>query len=270
MKQFIKQMLIRAIPPSIVVCTLAIGSGLTPVQAIPLAFFGEDLNFTNNPNTVADDPLRPTSIPNSTRAQTAFLANLIGVSTENFENFSVGISPGNLTFGTDTATLLGSPTIHNFPTGTLNGAYPTSGNQFLLHFGSAGSFQITFSSPQAAFGFFATDVGDGGAQLIVTLSGSTTTQLTVPHTVPTGSGSALYFGVIDTDNLFTRVTFTNTKSAFDGFGFDDMTIGRLEQVQVVPEPSTLALFHLGLLSLLGYSWRCRERGIQHRLRDQQL
>lgn len=251
----------KAVLSGMVTWALAMGGALAPVQASPLTFFGEDLNFTDDPNTPADDPLRPTSLPNSTGAQTAFLAHLIGVSTENFESFPVGSTPGTLTFGADTATLSGSPTIRNVLTGTFNGTYPTSGNQFLFHFGPAGSFGITFSSPQAAFGFFATDVGDGGAQLILTLAGGATTNLTVPHTVPTGTGSALYFGVIDTGNPFTQVTFTNTNAALDGFGFDDMTIGRLEQVQVVAEPSsTFALLGLGLISLLGYSWRRRKYG----------
>ena len=56
-------------------------------------------------------------------------------------------------------------------------------------------------------------------------------ELTVPHTFPAQSGSAFYFGVIDTKRPFTQVTFTNTLSKIDGFGFDDMTIGRREQVR---------------------------------------
>jgi TolA-binding protein len=207
-----------------------------PAQAAPVTFFGEDLNSTDNPNDNLDAPLRPASLPNADAARAAFLANLVGAITENFESFAVGATtPLTLTFGADTATLFGQAGTNQIlavPTGTFNGAFPTSGNQFLLQFGPSGSFQIDFGSPQAAFGFYATDVADGGAQLNLTFShvDGSQTALNVPHAVPSGTGSAFYFGVIIADNPFIRATFSNTNSATDGFGFDDMTIARAEQV----------------------------------------
>ena len=47
-------------------------------------------------------------------------------------------------------------------------------------------------------------------------------------------GSVLFWGLIDTDNPFTSLTFGNTAAGTDFFGFDDMTIGSVEQV--VPTP----------------------------------
>lgn len=150
------------------VVVIAVVSGLSiSAQAAVITFFGEDLNFTDNPSTPADDPLRPASLPNADGARDAFLANLVGVTTENFESLAPGATtPLTLTFGADTATLLGTAHVLDVPTGIFNGTYPISGSKFLLQLGPVGSFQINFSSPQASFGFYATDVGDGAAQLM--------------------------------------------------------------------------------------------------------
>ena len=236
----------------------------TGAHTSPIIFFGEDINSSDNPSTPQDDPIRLLSMPNSTSAQSAFLSNLIGVTTEQFEGFSDGDNPTTLTFGSDTATLIGGPTIKTVTSGTFNGTYPISGDNFLFHFGPAGSFRIDFSSPQAAFGFFATDVGDGGAQLILDLvlsSGGTET-INVPHTTgsPTviTSGSVFFFGLIDTSNTFTSISFTNTNASQDGFGFDDMTIGRPENV-AISEPSSIILLIAGVVGVFTVARRSRNR-----------
>jgi hypothetical protein len=232
----------------------------------PITFFGEDLNFTDNPNDSLDNPTRPATLPNSYGARASFLANLVGVTTEDFEGFSNGQQPTSLTFGSDVATLIGNPEVLLVSTGTFNGAYPVSGDAFLFQFGPAGDFQIEFSTPQAAFGFFATDIGDGGARLVLDLlldSGSTRS-ITVPHTADAQTnmtGSAFYFGFFDTDDLFTRVTFNNTLNSSDGFGFDNMTIGRREQVDPVAAPAPLALVTMGLVLLarIRARWQSAQR-----------
>jgi PEP-CTERM motif len=63
----------------------------------------------------------------------------------------------------------------------------------------------------------------------------------------------LYFGFLVTTpgELFTGITFGNTQPGTDFFGFDDFSIGSLEQVipptAGVPEPTSLLLLGGGLL-----------------------
>ena len=92
-------------------------------------------------------------------------------------------------------------------------------------FGS-GVFQIQFGTPQAAFGFYATDIGDNGSQVTVTLvcSDDTQTNLPIPSHALYRSGSVLFFGVIDRSMPFTGVIVSNALPAGDGFGLDNMTI----------------------------------------------
>lgn len=208
---------------------------LLAAHAYGATFFGQDLNTTDNPATVADDPVRIVH-PNADSARQRFLSNLTGVSSQSFESlFDGATAPIGVTFGTTTATITGNATVRDQPVDTFNGTYPITGNKFVLSSaGGGGTLTVTFSSPQAAFGFYATDVGDGSGELTLTLNfaagGSTT--LNVPHLVPSGSGSVLYFGVIDKANPFSSVVFGNSASSVDGFGFDDFTIGNVAQVLV--------------------------------------
>ncbi|RPI39117.1 MAG: PEP-CTERM sorting domain-containing protein [Betaproteobacteria bacterium] len=147
--------------------------------------------------------------------------------------------------------MTGGGSVDTFP-GT--GQHAISGTHW-WRTGANNDFVINFDSPVAAFGFFGIDVGDVGAQLTLTLAGGGAVAIDIPHTVEPGgpgsgqNGSVIYFGYIDEANPFTSATFSNVGDFGDDFGFDDMTIGSVQQVVRVPEPPMLALLALALLGL---------------------
>lgn len=223
--------------------------GVQSASAAPTIFFGENLNPGE---TVSGDPVT---------ARDDFLDNLSGVGTENFEGFSSGATaPVNLTFpGAGDAQLTGDGEIESGPS---VGRFATSGSQY---WEVSGDFEIDFTDPVAAFGFFGTDIGDFDGQVTVDagLEGGGSTQFTINNTIDAPNGSLLYWGLIDTANPFTSLVFGNTNAGTDFFGFDDMTIGSVQQVvpdpvQTVPLPTTVALFGLGLAGL-GFARRRRSR-----------
>lgn len=196
----------------------------------PDTFFGEDLN----PNGDSGPGL--TEHPNSDAARADFYARLVnGVETENFEAQPTGATPTfQLNFGPDTATIYGTALIRD---SFYSGHYAVSGAKYLDigHDADPKSFHIDFSSPQSAFGFYVTDLGDAGAQILVTLHHATgpDTDITPPSVLDdtTAMASCLYFGVIDVDNPFDSVTISRVPAtATDGFGFDDMVIARAGSV----------------------------------------
>jgi len=223
---------------------------IVSVQAAYAAqiFFGEDINTTatgNNENAVRIPH------PNADIARNAFFSNLQGVKTETFETFAPNSIITTLNFGTDTAFLSPGLPVVNIPTGTLNGAFPISGNQTVgTNTGTSTVFRIDFSSPQKAFGFYVTDVEiPNNLSLRFLLSdGLSTIDRPVPTQAGTGgannTGSVTYFGVIDTNNPFISVSFIRNLNTDDGLALDDFTIASTSQINV-PEPSSI----LGLLSL---------------------
>jgi hypothetical protein len=211
------------------------------LQAAPSIYFGEDLNTSNAINQVPDNPTRLTTFPNASREAGRFLSRLTGVATESFESFAPNSTPTTLTFGADTAAISGSRTVLDLPTGTFNGVYPLTGNRtLLLAATSSGFFRLDFSSPQGAFGFWTTDVEASQLRITLITQSGTRTNIDPPFTLPQGSGGVAFFGAIDTQSPFVAVEFSRIGGATgDGFGFDDMTIGRVQQIH--PEPPTVGI-----------------------------
>lgn len=196
------------------------------------------------PNTIIAD-----------NARNAFFGNLVGVGTQDFEGFTAGTTvPLAIAFpGAGTAELNGGGVVREQGAGTNGvGRYPTSGTKF---WETDTNFRVNFTTSVAAFGFYGIDIGDFNGQLSLQFwrSGSLIDSWLVPHTVNGSGGSVLYAGYINT-NLFDEVRFATTTGA-DFFGFDDFSVGSLEQVQPVPEPATFALLGLGLAGFVGVARR---------------
>lgn len=219
-------------------------------------YFGQDLRWVLN-----GSPLAGT---NSLGARNAFLANLVGVGTENFEGYSVGTtSPLLLSFGlAGNATLNDNGVISDNDGGS--GRIATSGvNYWDLSTGGGGAqFSIKFSNVIAAFGVYGVDVGDFGDQLTLNFYNNNVAagSWSPDHGLGGGAGGSNdgnlnFFGYINTTSLFDEIRFTSfstTNQSPDYWGFDDMTIGSLEQVTTtpVPEPSNVLLLTVALTGLI--------------------
>jgi hypothetical protein len=234
---------------------LAAGLLVTPPQANAQQFFGEDLH--NDPFT------RIPATPNATAANNQFMSFLVGTGTESFEGFAAGTTPPlALVFpGAGTATLIGSGAVQSVPVGTNGvGRYPTHGSNF-FEVSTGSPFDIVFSNPVAAFGFYGIDVGDFGEQLFLTFShlGGGSTLIPVPHTLGVNGstdGSVFFYGLIDALDPFTSVAFTS--SFGEVFAFDEMTIGSVQQVVPVPEPISMLLLGTGLVGIAAVQRRRRK------------
>jgi hypothetical protein len=243
---------------------------MKPAEAFTL-FSGVDFNTSGN-NT----PL--TSFPNSDQARDLFFGRLTSVGTETFEGFTGSAggtappSPFSIGFavpgGTLDATIVDegdSAKIYDRPDG--NGAYAISGTnyvRFTVPRGGAGtSFLINLSQPAGAFGFYTTDLNPRSG-LVLEVSNSDGLLSTLTAFLKDDnreSGSATYFGFLAESPLeqFTQVRFV-VDGTNDVIGFDDFSVGSLEQVEPVPGPLPL----LGVGAAFAWSRKMRQRLRPHR------
>ena len=249
-----------------IAASLCMGLVVAPTShAVPMTFFGEDLG--------QGEGVALASTPNSDAAQASFLAGLMNPGVETFEGIAPGTNGGGGGFGVGfangvTATISGGSSIQvrSLPDGTTNGfgRYGVTGDgdpdeRYLDTGGGANAFTIDFSAPVAAFGFFGIDIGDFNGTVTATTSGGLSQLFDVGNSTNIAGGSVLFFGIIDPMNTFTSVSFGNTGSGSDVFGFDDFTIGTAAQVVDpgpgpgpvgVSEPSSLLLMLVGLAGLM--------------------
>jgi hypothetical protein len=240
-------------------CTFLLAACLPAMAtATTFTFFGEDLTTSQM--------VDPNGAPALERQ--AFLDRLVGVGNESFEAFALGAQPPlalqfpgtSVSIDVDLTSDVNSGTIKNELT---EGRFPTSGTQFF----ESRQFEVVFSHPVSAFGFYATDAGDYGAGLqLAFLNGNTLSfSVDVPLTkgvLESTDAALIFFGLISLDAPFTRVQFLNVPDAtqplspFDAFGFDDFVIADREQILPetpgpggVPEPAGLGLLTVGGLLL---------------------
>lgn len=240
---------------------MALGAG---AGAAPQTFYGYDEGLGNN--------VRLPAHAQSDAARQAFLQQLVpGIVTETFEQIAVtppvyALRNITLDFGGQTALLSGLGLVFDSPPpGTANpingipsGVYPTSGNRGWL---SADDFELSFTQPQVALGFYGVDIGDFKGQLTLDLvhADQSTTHLLASSGVVNLGGAVQFFGVLSVDKPFVAVRFGNSApSGYDGFVFDDLTVATAAQLAPVPEPAG------GWMLLAGLGWLAWRRFLQRR------
>ena len=198
--------------------------------------------------------------PNSTAAQTAFLAAAAGygaVSTVTFEGVPVdaGLSTTiptvnsmglTITQGATDDAFFGYPGYNGVanvsagsgPNDNLYGYNTTPGGS--EYYGVTGSATFTFASPTNSIGFYTLGLQQMfSTGFTITIDGNV---LSFPINV---DGGAEYFGVTDT-TAFSTVTISNPGD--DAIGIDDISF---DASATTPEPSSLILLGTGVLGVAG-------------------
>lgn len=95
---------------------------------------------------------------------------------------------------------------------------------------------VELERPVEGVGFYAIDVGDAGGRIRVTVADGCGWERSfpVPHrTVPRGDGrgdgAVLFFGVVAPEAEIRRLELRNVGDPGNGFGYDDLVVGRVRR-----------------------------------------
>ena len=204
---------------------------------VPDVFFGEYVS--PYPYDLARTVPRPTNLAAVIQTAARFRSRLLTPGMASFEQYTTNTSLGTLSFGSVSAEISGTNYIGGIadPAATHVGVFPFSGTNY-LNLTANVSLTVTFSSPQAAFGFAGTDSETNRVLLTLITVDHGDIQLTVPVTKPQGTAGAFFFGVLAVDTPFRAVRITNTGSEPDGLALDDMVVANVSQIITLP---TLAI-----------------------------
>ncbi len=205
-------------------------------------YFAEDVSPYTPVSQGGPNSVPTPAYPNSRIAASNFWSRIGTLIVESFENVPRGSTVTNVSFGSNVATFTPPRSIDTQTNKSVavNGTFATSGTNFVFLYLS-GSFTVSFNTPQSVFGFFALDIENNQFRLRLVRTNQTDEIVSVPVTVPQGSGGVCFVGLIDKANPFKSVMFENVGSGNDGFGFDDFVIAVSEQVRPAEAQLQLAM-----------------------------
>jgi len=200
-------------------------------------FFAEDVSVAPpKVNSVARQ-----ATPKTKAAAEDFQHRIGGASSASFEEFGYNTDDKRDGFHIDysngvTADLTGMKGLYVVEPGkTMNGLYPTSGNNVVCIMATGGTSakgEIKFNKPQAAFGFCASDIEANNLIVELLHTDGSTEKYKPPVTIPQASGGCCFIGMINTNRPFAGVRFINEGRGQEGFGFDEMMIAEPKLVEI--------------------------------------
>ncbi|MGE4292040.1 MAG: hypothetical protein AB7E32_07515 [Desulfovibrio sp.] len=222
--------------------------------AIALLFAGvATLGLGSAASASVITPAWATGATDAANLEASFFGGYSNVTTEDFSSFGTNDQgPLNLAVGTLTGGgYVGDNTTPQFGTGEFS----VGSDLNYWSDGTPGStdgkstFTLSFTTPVAAFGFYATDLQDIGGEVLLTFStaGGDVTLNLFDLVGAQASGTLNYFA-FSSDSAISSVTFH--ASGNDGYAVDNISTA-------TPIPGAVWLLGSGLLSLVGLRRRNR-------------